>query len=105
MNGKTGRGPRRAGVVAVMAAVAVLTAGCVVQVHFGSSAAPTAQPPYRAQLAYAQCMRSHGLPWFPDPSPSGGSSYSGQPAGSPGSPAARANDACKHLLVARPASP
>lgn len=98
MNGKTGggRGPRRAGALAVMAAVTLLTTGCIVHVRFGSSAAPAAQPPYQAELAYAQCMRTHGLPGFPDPSPSG--SFSGQPTGNPDSPAARANDACKHLL-------
>ena len=51
----------------------------------------------RADLAYAQCMQTHGLPGFPDPNPSGGPSISihGQPAA--GSPAARANDACEHL--------
>jgi hypothetical protein len=92
-----GRGPRRAGVLAVMGAVAVLTTGCVVHVHFGSSAARTGQPPYRAELAYAQCVRTHGLPGFPDPSPSG--SFSWQLTGNPGSPAARANDICKHLLL------
>jgi hypothetical protein len=94
MNGKTG--PRLAGAVIVMAAVTLLTAGCVVHVHFGSSAAPTAQPPYGARLAYAQCMRSHGVPDFPDPSPSG--TFSAQVTGNPGSPTARANGICKHLL-------
>jgi hypothetical protein len=98
MNGKTGRGPRRAGALAVVAAVTLLTAACgVVHVHFGSPAAPTAQPPYRVELAYAQCMRTHGLPGFPDPSPSG--TFSWHLTGSPGSPVARANNACKHLLT------
>jgi hypothetical protein len=50
---------------------------------------------YRADLAYAQCMQTHGVPGFPDPSPSGSFSISisGHPHGN--SPAARANDACK----------
>jgi hypothetical protein len=103
MNGKTGRGPRRAGALAVVAAVTLLTAGCIVHISVGPSAAPTAQPPYRAELAYAQCMRTHGLPGFPDPSPSG--TFSWHLTGSPGSPVARANEACKHLLAARYASP
>jgi len=100
MNHQTsgGRAFRRAGALAVVAAVTLLTAGCVVHVQFGSSAAPTARPPYRAELAYAQCMRTHGLPGFPDPSPSG--TFSWKLAGNPGSPAAQANDACKHLLAA-----
>ena len=77
MNGKTGgnRGLRRAAALAVVAAAAVLTTACgVVHVPFGSSggSAPTGSATYRADLAYAQCMRAHGLPGFPDPSPSGG---------------------------------
>ena len=103
MKGKTGgsRGPRRAAALAVVAAVAALTAGCgVVHVHFGSSggSASTEPPTYRADLAYAQCMRTHGVPGFPDPNPSGGFSISGHPHAN--SPAARANDACEHLLPA-----
>ena len=106
MNDKTGgrRGPRRAAALAVMAAVAVLATGCgMVHVHAGSSggSAPTGSAAaYRADLAYAQCMRTHGVPGFPNPHPSGRISIgiSGQPHGN--SPAARANDACEHLLAA-----
>jgi len=102
MNGKTGgnRGLRRAAALAVAAAVAVLTTACgVVHVHFGSSAgsASTGSATYRAELAYAQCMRAHGLPSFPNPNPSGGPSAHVNV--NPNSPAARANDACKHLLA------
>jgi subtilase family serine protease len=100
---------RRGGALAVAAAVAVLTAACgVVHVHFGSSggSASTGPATYRAELAYAQCMRAHGLPDFPNPNPSGGlrlhqqrrSLRSTQLNGNPNSPAARANDACEHLL-------
>jgi subtilase family serine protease/uncharacterized protein YceK len=89
----------------VAVAVAVLTTGCgVVHVHFGSSggSGSTASASYRAELAYAQCMRAHGLPGFPNPNQSGG----------PGThvhmnatgPEARANDACKHLLSAASAA-
>jgi hypothetical protein len=100
MNDKTGgrRSPRRAGILAVVAAVAVLATGCaVVHVHFGSPGG-AASSTYQEDLAYAHCMRSHGLPGFPNPSPSGNSGFSGQPGGNPNSPVARANDACKHLL-------
>src|SRR5215471_5578653 len=102
MNGKTGvnRGLWRAAALAVAAAVAVLTTACgVVHVHFGSSAgsASTGSATYRAELAYAQCMRAHGLPSFPNPNPSGGPSAHVNV--NPNSPAARANDACKHLLA------
>jgi subtilase family serine protease len=103
MNGKTSgnRGPWRAAVLALAAAVAVLTTACgVVHVHFGSSggSAPTGPATYREKLAYAQCMRAHGLPNFPIPNPSERVSISEHLNGNPNSPAARANDACKHLL-------
>jgi hypothetical protein len=70
MNNQTGRnrGPRRAGALAVAAAVAMLTAACG-----GGSAPPSASAPTYAQvLALAQCMRSHGVPNFPDPDTAGG---------------------------------
>jgi subtilase family serine protease len=102
MSGKTGgnRGPRRAAALAVAAAVAVLTTACgVVHVHFGSSggSASTGSATYRTELAYAKCMRAHGLPGFPNPLPSGGPSTHVNV--NPHSPAVRANDACKHLLA------
>src|SRR5580658_4053260 len=113
MNGKTGgsRGPRRAAALAVVAAVAVLTAcggspspsggspsssGGSASSSGGSASTETAT--YRADLAYAHCMQTHGVPGFPDPNPSAGIRISGQPQGN--SPAARANDACEHLLAA-----
>jgi subtilase family serine protease len=103
MNGKTGgnRGPWRVVALAVAAAFTVLTTACgVVHVHLGSSggSASTGSAGYRAELAYAQCMRAHGLPNFPIPNPLERFSISGHLNGNPNSPAARANDACKHLL-------
>jgi len=98
MNGKTGgnRGPRRAAALAAGAAVAVLAAcGGSPSSSAGSASAEPAT--YRADLAYAQCMQTHGVPDFPDPNPSGAISISGHPHGN--SPAARANDACEHLLT------
>ncbi|MGA9830096.1 MAG: hypothetical protein WBQ71_03165, partial [Trebonia sp.] len=102
MNGKTGgnRDPRRAAALAVVAAVAVLTAACGGSPSSSGGSASTGPATYRADLAYAHCMQTHGVPGFPDPSPSGGASISihGQPPA--GSPAARANDACEQLLPA-----
>jgi subtilase family serine protease len=98
-NGES-RGPRCAAALTVAAAVAMLAAGCgVVHVHVGSSAAHTRAGPatYRADLAFAQCMRSHGEPHFPDP-------IRGEPftvnVPSTGPTGAKAGpyDACKHLL-------
>src|SRR5215468_6260638 len=100
MSGMTGgnRGSWRAAALAVAAAVAMLTTGCgVVHVHFGSSggSAPTGPAAYRADLAYAQCMQAHGLTKFPNLNPSG---FSFSMQLNPNGPAARANDACEHLL-------
>jgi len=68
------------------------------------SATPSTATPYAEELAYAQCMRSHGEPDFPDPSTSGGfnsgSSSSDIDHDSPQFVAA--NDACKHDLPAGP---
>ena len=97
MNGGN-RGPRRAAALAVVVTVAVLTAACDVHVHIGSSSGSASAEPatYRANLAYAHCMQTHGVPDFPDPNPSAGFSISGHPTGN--SPLARANDACQQLL-------
>ena len=105
MNGKTGgnRRPRRAAALAVAATVAVLTTACgVVHVHFGSSggSASTGPATYRAELAYAQCMRAHGLPSFPNPHPHPPGGPSEHVNVNPNSPAGRANDACQHMLSA-----
>jgi len=89
----------RFGFLAVVAAVALLTTACdFVHVHVGSVSSSTGSANYRVNLAYAQCMRAHGLPDFPIPKSSGSSSFTGQLGGDPDSPAARANAACKHLL-------
>ena len=112
MNGKTGgsRGPRRAAALAAVAAAAVLTA-CGGSPSSSVGSASTGSPSssggsasagsavYRADLAYAHCMQTHGVPGFPDPNPSGrfSISISGHPAGTT-APWTRANDACQHLL-------
>jgi hypothetical protein len=103
MNGKTcgNRGSRRAWAPAVAAATALLVTACgAVHINFGSAAssAPPTPPAIRQDLAFAQCMRAHGQPNFPDPGPSWTASLSGLSTSSPGSPAARANAACEHLL-------
>ena len=99
VNGKTcgSRALRRAAVLPVVAAVAVLATGCdVVHVHFGSSGA-SASPgsvTFQPTLAFVQCMHNHGLKTFPNPSP--GKSVTLQLTGN--SPIVRGYDACKHLL-------
>jgi subtilase family serine protease len=94
-----GRGPRRAAALTAVAAAAALTAcSGSPSPHSGPAQATgrTASSTYQAQLAYAHCMQTHGVPGFPDPRPSMHISISGQPPAN--SPAGRANAACKHLL-------
>ena len=72
VNDKTrgSRALRRAAVLPVVAAVAVLATGCdVVHVHFGSSGASPGSVTFQPNLAFVQCMHSHGLKTFPNPSP------------------------------------
>ena len=100
MNDDTGDGRGRlrlsrlrwAGIPAAVAGIALLAVAC------GVSSPPltATQVRYQKDLAYAQCMRSHGQPSFPDPSSQGGFRFSnGQPSG----PAYQsAYTACKNLL-------
>jgi hypothetical protein len=66
----------------------------------GSSSTPAASPsggdPMDAALAYARCMREHGISDFPDPQPGGGPIQAGSNWNSPQFNAA--DDACKSLL-------
>ena len=107
MNDQTrgNRGPRRVAALTAAAAVAVLATAC------GSSAPSSASSPAYAQvLALAQCMRSHGVPTFPDPDASGG--YSLAPNGSlegaggsvdiDSSQAQAAYGDCRHLVPGGP---
>jgi hypothetical protein len=114
MNEKTAgrRGSWTAAALAAVTAVAVLSACRGIPAPTTSSAV-TGSASYRAQLAYAHCMQSHGLPNFPNPKPGPGPGpgpgpepssaqhrgVSVQLNGRANSPAARANDACKHLLA------
>jgi len=64
---------RRAGLLAVTAGVALLTVACggnsASTGSSGSSQAAQATPSDSQQrLAFAQCMRAHGIPDYPDPS-------------------------------------
>jgi hypothetical protein len=72
------RGPRRpwqrrAGVLAVTAGVALLAAcsSSSSSSNPGASASASTSSKYQTALAYSQCMRSHGVPDFPDPNSNG----------------------------------
>jgi hypothetical protein len=92
-------GARRVVALAVLAATALLTAACSSPSRGGgATGSMVASAAYRANIAFAQCMRTHGVPTFPDPGPSTNFAISGTPAGPPTTPSAKAYDTCKHLL-------
>jgi hypothetical protein len=91
-------GRQRAGVLAVTAGLVLLTAACGGSPSStGSGSSPQAGgPPQAGQLAFARCMRAHGVADFPDSGgptqPSPGSDLD------PGSPTYRAaRQACQSL--------
>jgi hypothetical protein len=67
----------------------------------GASSTPSASPsgdPTEAELAYAKCMREHGISDFPDPQPGGGPIQVG-PGSNWNTPQFNAaDDVCKSLL-------
>jgi hypothetical protein len=70
----------------------------------GASSSPSASPsgdPRDAELAYAKCMREHGISDFPDPQPGGGLAIQAGPGSDldQNNPQFKAaDDACKALL-------
>jgi hypothetical protein len=96
MNGTGGRNrQQRAGVLAAaMAAVAVLAAAC----SGGSAPALAGTTAYQKSLAYAQCMRAHGEPSYPDPQSNGGFIINGKQDHLDGALMNSANKVCQHLL-------
>ncbi len=84
--------------VVAAAAVSLLAAGC----GGGSSttAATTTAATQNGALAYARCMRSHGVPNFPDPTSSGGNNKEAIVSSLKGvsnSQVQTAQTACRHL--------
>ena len=93
--GSSGR-LRRAGVLAVaVASIAVLAAACG-----GGGIAPVlaGTSNYQKALAYAQCMRAHGEPGYPDPASNGGFVIDGKKDHLNGALMSSANKTCQHLL-------
>jgi hypothetical protein len=93
------RESRRAGPLAVAAAVAVLATATACS---GSTASSGSAPGGATgeMLAYSQCMRAHGVPDFPTPDASGNLQVTpGNPDDPLNSPQEQvANNDCKHLL-------
>jgi hypothetical protein len=105
MNGNTAGnwGPRHVGaLVAVAAAVAMLATAFRMQTYdsFFTGSGPAGSAAYRQEVAFVRCMRSHGVPNFPDPPPGGFISVQLTQNGAGGKssdPMSRAFDACKQL--------
>jgi hypothetical protein len=98
-------GTRRAGILAVMACAALLVTACggssgsstgsAGSSHAGGSAT------YKKELAFARCMRSHGVPNFPDPRSTGTiiiGNGGGSVANLNSSQMVAAQNACRDLL-------
>jgi hypothetical protein len=111
MNGDTSSGrdrwrgsPRRAGVLAVAAGTVILAAACGGSPSSTSNTGASGQ--FQQDLAFAQCMRSHGLPDFPDPNANGHGFGDQQQANQEQSNPhfETALSACQHLLPSAPSS-
>jgi hypothetical protein len=96
-----GRGPRRPSLrrtaaLVTMACIALLATAC----SSGSSPAASAtgrSTREQAALIYARCMRSHGVPDFPDPDPDSNGNFN-LDNNSVSSQETAANQVCNHLL-------
>lgn len=91
--------------LAVTAGIALLASGCGGSASSvpGGSSSTGASSRYQKELAFSECMRSHGVPDFPDPSRSGalvnnnpGSTIGGAGVGQ--SALLAAQRTCQHLL-------
>lgn len=108
MNDESGgsRDPRRrsrfqrAGMVAaVLASLALLAAAC----SGSSSSATAAETTLQKAVAYSHCMRSHGVPNYPDPNSQGNIVITPANHLTQGSPQFQsANKACEHLFPSAP---
>ncbi len=110
MNDSSGRGrgrwrslPRWAATLAAMALTGLLATACgggsspAASSTGGSASVAGGATREQAALAYARCMRSHGVPDFPDPD-SNGNFHVGN--NSVSSQETAANQVCNHLLNA-----
>jgi hypothetical protein len=88
--------PRTAAAVIATAGLVLLATACS-----GSPGAPAASVQQNGAVAYAGCMRSNGVPNWPDPGSNGvfdKSKLSSQELGASSSRVQAAQSACRHLL-------
>jgi hypothetical protein len=101
------RGERQRPLAARAAAVAALLIGTALLIAAcggggGGSSSASGSSVHQKLLAFAHCMRSHGVPDWPDPVPGGGFPRTGA-GGNSGPQADSAMNACQHLLPPKPA--
>jgi hypothetical protein len=90
--------PRRAGgLAAALAGTALLAAACSGGSSGGSPAA-AGDTAYHKALAFAQCMRAHGEPGYPDPDSQGNFLVNGKKDHLNGALMQSAQKACQHLI-------
>ncbi len=100
--------PRRAGVLAVTVGLVLLATACggsPSSTGSGSSPNGGGSASDRSALAFARCVRSHGVPNFPDPPPSFNGKFPGsspQQLGVSESRMRAGTEACQNLLPAEP---
>ena len=100
MNGTSGRTWQRLGMLAAaVTAIAGLAVACGGN---GNSPALSGTANYQKALAYAQCMRAHGEPSYPDPTSNGGFIIDGRKDHLNGQLMQSANETCQHLLPKTP---
>ena len=100
MNGTSGRTWQRLGMLA--AAVTAIGGLAVACGGNGNSPALSGTANYQKALAYAQCMRAHGEPSYPDPTSNGGFIIDGRKDHLNGQLMQSANETCQHLLPKTP---
>lgn len=94
--------PLHAGILAVMAGTVLFLAAC----SSNASGSPSSQSTpttgtsahYQKALAYAQCIRTHGVPNFPDPNSQGQFTVQGNDTQAEEAALATAKTACRSLL-------
>jgi len=87
-------------ILAAMASVALLTAACGGSPSSTGSAGSSSGSANSPLVAYSQCMRSHGVPNFPDPAGGAPPKVTAQGLGVSSSRLQVAQGACQHLLPA-----
>ena len=95
----------RAALLAVIVGIALLASGCGGSASSGGGSSSTgASSAYQKELAFSECMRSHGVPDYPDPTSSDGALVINNPGGTTGSGGVSqstmlaAQQTCRHLL-------